>query len=233
VNNQFELIFPSNTLEYLWNGEKHLYKFQILPISGSLTSTRLGITGRKLLNKLPLNSLLQDVIVMLIFGSSCVDEGAAQILNKCEIGNYLGLPDRLEKYIKQRYIWVSRITAGSQSNTLGQIAQSYVKDYIQAQLRMADIEVISNGHLPGVTHTDEATNRPTSFDMVVSNGSKYVAVEVSFQVTTNSVIERKAGQARSRYEQIEKAGHRIAYVIDGAGNFQRENAIGVLCSYSH
>ncbi|QFS47783.1 hypothetical protein [Nostoc sphaeroides] len=30
-----------------------------------------------------------------------------------------------------------------------------------------------------------------------------VGIEVSFQVTTNSVIERKAGQAKSRFEQIE------------------------------
>ncbi len=96
-----------------------------------------------------------------------------------------------------------------------------------------DVSITANGHLPGVTHTDEATNRPTSFDFVVSRGNKYIAVEVSFRVTTNSVIERKAGQARARYEQIEKVGHRIAYVIDGAGNFQRENAVGVLCSYSH
>lgn len=67
----------------------------------------------------------------------------------------------------------------------------------------------------------------------MTNGNKYVAIEVCFQVTTNSVIERKAGQARSRYEQIEHAGHRIAYVLDGAGNFQRETALQTICAYSH
>jgi len=67
----------------------------------------------------------------------------------------------------------------------------------------------------------------------VTNDVKYAAVEVSFQVTTNSTIERKAGQAKGRYEQIEKAGHRIAYVIDGAGNFQRETAMRTMLSHSH
>jgi len=67
----------------------------------------------------------------------------------------------------------------------------------------------------------------------VTNGIKYVAIEVSFQVTTNSVIERKGGQAKSRYEQIESAGHKIAYVIDGAGNFERRSAVENICSYSH
>lgn len=69
--------------------------------------------------------------------------------------------------------------------------------------------------------------------MVVTNTYKYLAIEVSFQVTTNSTIERKSGQAKTRYEQIEQAGHRIAYVLDGAGNFQRETALRVICSYSH
>ncbi|MFW5666488.1 hypothetical protein [Coleofasciculus sp.] len=32
----------------------------------------------------------------------------------------------------------------------------------------------------------------TSFDLVVAYQNNYVAVEVSFQETTNSVIERKA-----------------------------------------
>ena len=87
--------------------------------------------------------------------------------------------------------------------------------------------------MPGVTHTDTTTGRLTSFDLVINNGTKYIAVEVSFQVTTNSVIERKAGQARARFEQIEQAGHRVAYVLDGAGNFRRETALRTICSYSH
>ncbi|MFC1936768.1 restriction endonuclease, partial [Chloroflexota bacterium] len=63
--------------------------------------------------------------------------------------------------------------------------------------------------------------------------NKQIAVEVSFQVTTNSTIERKAGQAKNRYDQIEDKGYKIAYVIDGAGNFERETALGTICDHSH
>lgn len=233
INNQFSLLFPLGKIDFLWNDVRHTYRFKVLPLPGVLNNQRLGITGKRLLDQLPLNELLQDVITLLIFGNACVIEQTAQVLEKCEIGGYLGQPDRLAKFIKQRYIWVSRITRGAQANSLGQIAQGFVRDYLQANLGVDKAEVLVNGNLPGVTHTDELANRPTTFDIVVSAGSKNVAVEVSFQVTTNSVIERKAGQARSRYEQAESLGYKIAYVIDGAGNFQRESAISVLCSYSH
>lgn len=73
----------------------------------------------------------------------------------------------------------------------------------------------------------------TNFDIVVSKGNLFAAIEVSFQVTTNSVIERKSGQARSRFEQIDREGYKIAYVLDGAGNFERESALKTLCYYSH
>ena len=71
----------------------------------------------------------KDLIMILLFGASSMNEKSAEVLAKCELGNYLGQPDKLNKFIKQRYIWVSRITSGSQSNTLGQIAQNFVKEY--------------------------------------------------------------------------------------------------------
>jgi hypothetical protein len=70
------------------------------------------------------------------------------------------------------------------------------------------------------------------FDLVITKGSKSVGVEVSFQVTTNSTIERKAGQADERKKLMNSAGYKIAYVIDGAGNFQRSSAISTICKYS-
>ena len=122
---------------------------------------------------------------------------------------------------------------GSRSNNLGQLAQKFVLEYLQKNLNIKDAEFSSNGTIPGVTHTDAQTNRPTTFDIVVSKDNKHIAIEVSFQVTTNSVIERKAGQAQARYNQIDSAGYKIGYVLDGAGNFQRETALQTLCSYSH
>ncbi len=46
------------------------------------------------------------------------------------------------------------------------------------------------------------------------------------------MIERKAGQARSRQEQLHGRGHKIAYIIDGAGNFERRSALKTICAFS-
>lgn len=108
-------------------------------------------------------------------------------------------------------------------------------DYLRKHLDLPGARIETNGYLPGVTHRGERSRsqKPTTFDIVVSQGSRYVAVEVSFQVTTNSVIERKGREALAIFNQVERAGHKIAYVIDGAGNFQRQPAITNLIESSH
>lgn len=234
VSREFKRLFPGGKLNYYWQGKPHRYTFQSMPHS-KFSNQSLHIDGRHLVEQHPLDDLKRDAIALLLFGSaySGEDQEVAEALVKCEIGDYLGKPDELTNFIKQRYIWVSRITGGAKANNMGQLAQKFVAEYIENNLRLSKVEVKFSGRLPGVTHTDTLTGRETSFDLIVTNGVKYAAVEVSFQVTTNSTIERKAGQAKGRYEQIEKAGHKIAYVIDGAGNFQRETAMRTMLSHSH
>lgn len=69
--------------------------------------------------------------------------------------------------------------------------------------------------------------------VVIGSRGIQFAIEISFQVTTNSVIERKAGLAQSRKEALERMGHKMLYIIDGTGNFQRKNAIKTILSFSH
>lgn len=182
------------------------------------TNDSLGIDGKKLINQYPLDDIQKDAIALLLFGSAYSDnqeenetQKVSETLARCEIGGYLGKPEELTIFIKQRYIWVSQITKGAKSNSMGQLAQKFVAEYLKDNLGLSNVKIQSGGRIPGVTHTDTETGRLTSFDFVVTNISKYVAIEISFQVTTNSVIERKSGQARTRYEQIEQAGHKIAY----------------------
>ena len=231
VNAQAHSLFPDKAFAYLWHGEERTFQFRQLPVAGTLSNDKLGISGKKLVLPQALTPLQQDVIALLILGSSASDENVANVLAKCEIGSYLGQKEKLENFIKQRYIWVSRITGGAQSNNLGQIAQAFVYEYLSDNLGIEEAQIIKNGHIPNIKHTDDG--RLTTFDLVVSRDEKFVAVEVSFQVTTNSVIERKAGQAQSRFDKIQSAGYKIAYVLDGAGNFQRESALRTICSYSH
>ncbi len=233
INDNFNALFPNKTLRFHWRDQLRTYRFQNLPLTGRLTNSKLWVSGKKLTQGRELDGLLQDIIVLLIFGSASSDPHTAEVLSKCQINGFLGHPEALKQFVKQRYIWVSRITAGSQTNDLGQLAQKFVQEYLQDHLNIKDVEIHANGNLPGVSHNDEAANRPTSFDIVVSKNNQYVAIEVGFQVTTNSVIERKAGQAQARYNQINEAGYKMTYILDGAGNFQRENAMRTLCAHSH
>lgn len=235
INKQFHSLFPDGSMSYLWvvnsEAEERVYTFQSLPL-GTLNNDKLGLSGRKLLEVQRLSALHQDIIALLILGGASANEELANVLAKCEIGEYIGQPDKLDKFIRQRYIWVSRITGGSQSNNLGQLAQQFVRTYLEEHLGIPNVDYKPNGHVPGVRHTEQADKRETTFDLVISKDGKYVAVEVSFQVTTNSVIERKSGQAQARYDQVHAKGYKIAYVLDGAGNFQRESALRTICAFS-
>ncbi len=234
VNDRFSSLFPNRQLDYhwRWTDRAQTYSFQVLPIAGKLTNERMGVSAKRLLTPQPLSRLHEDVIALLLAGGLSVDTNTARDLAKCQIGDYLGKLDELEKFVRQRYLWVSRITGGSQSNTLGQLAQGFVQKYIAQHVGISGVEYRMNGHIPGVRHTSAGDDRETTFDLVLAKDGKYIAIEISFQVTTNSVIERKAGQAQARQQQIHAQGHRIAYVLDGAGNFTRRSAIRTLCDFS-
>jgi hypothetical protein len=230
LNRQFGSIFTkkNNTYSfvYIWKEKEYEYIFKKLPISGNLDNKKLGIDGKSLNTEERLTELKEDIIAILLYGSNCMEEETANNLAKCEIGNLLGKKDELEKYVKEKYIWVSRITGGAEANTLGQVAQTYIVNYLKEKLGTG-FEVIRNGSIK-VSHSQK--NIP--FDVVVKNGSRCIGVEVTFQVTTNSTIERKSGQAKARFDLMHKNGHHVAYVIDGAGNFQRKSAISTICKYS-
>lgn len=74
--------------------------------------------------------MMEDVCILLLFGGAAItsNELPNDIINKCILGTLLGKSEELEKFVKQRYIWVSRITGGATANTLGQLAQIYVKN---------------------------------------------------------------------------------------------------------
>lgn len=231
LNRQFLSIFPQNHdhkhyFKYVYREKEYEYVFKKLPIHGNLDNKKLGIDGKGLNTIQELNELKEDLIVILMYGANCIDENIANNLAKCEIGNLLGKRDELEKYVKEKYIWVSRITGGAQANTLGQVAQTYIVDYLKDKLGNK-YEVTRNG---SVKVSNSQKNIP--FDIVVKKGTKAVGIEVTFQVTTNSTIERKSGQAKARQDLMHKHGNYIAYIIDGAGNFQRKSAISTICNYS-
>jgi len=226
---ELQNIYTNSEMEFIWNENKYKYCFLTLFEGKSWNNKNLFVDGMSINKPQPLLPVIEDVIMLLMFSGSAIDDTLPQeIVDKCIIGTLLGKNDELESFVRQRYIWVSRITGGATANTLGQMAQLYVIEKLKKELSKWDF---TSKSIPGISQNDGRT--PMKFDIVAcSPNKKFCAIEVSFQVTTNSTIERKAGQARSRHSQIKRKGHSIAYIIDGAGNFKRKSAISTIISYS-
>jgi hypothetical protein len=223
--------FSGDKMNYVWREKNYEYQFKAIQNKVSLANLSLHVDGKSLLKGYPLNSKMEDVTMLLLHGASSIGDTLPEdVKSKCMIGTLIGQPDELEQFVKQNYIRISRQVGGATSNALGQIAQDFVIENLRDKLPTWQFE--RNGRIPGISHTGGKTE--TTFDIAAkSPNEKYFGIEVSFQFTTNSVIERKAGQAQARANMVHAAGHWICYVIDGAGNINiRESAVRTICSYS-
>ena len=231
LGRSFNDIFPKakngkHYFDFIWKAKTFRYNFKALPVNG-LNSKKLFIDGAGLIKEKELDDLTCDMIAILLFASTS-DYAENAGLTACEIGTMLGNEDELTKFVKQRYIIVSKQTSGATANSLGQLAQTEIVSFLTKELG-DKYKIIRNGYI-AIDGYDKKGGMP--FDLVVEKGKKKVGIEVSFQVTTNSTIERKAGQAADRQALVRKSGYHIAYVLDGAGNFQRSSAISTICNHS-
>jgi len=234
LNENFKAVFGNEKTEagkhfmdVMFQNITFRYEFEALPIKGTLSNSRMGIDGKNIAKELPLDPIKKDMIMLLMYGSTTLNLLGAD-LEKCEIGAFLGKDEELNMYIRQKYIWVSKITGGATANTQGQLAQTIVSNYLEKYLDK-DYKVTKNGSIK-LNNYEKLSGMP--FDIVIEKEQVFIGVEVSFQVTTNSVIERKAGQAKDRQKLMHDMGYKIAYVMDGAGNFQRRSAVSNICKFS-
>ena len=229
IHSNIEDIFPDHVMSFIWHGKKHSYRFRSLDTGRKWTNRDLAVDGQKLADAKQITLEMRDVAMILLHGGAATNPGVPDdIFQKCCIGTMLGNKSELDTFVRQRYIYVSRITGGATANTMGQLAQSYVRERLKSSLHGWDF---SRTTIPHISHNAGRTDM--SFDIVAEAPSgRCCAIEVSFQVTTNSTIERKAGQAQARRRLLRKHGHGIVYVVDGAGNFQRRSAVETICRYS-
>jgi hypothetical protein len=223
---------PQGALKFEWSSKSFNYQLREIGSKCSLTNSALNVDAKKLVKKLDVDNRGMDVCMLLLFGSLLTNDSLpSEIKEKCILGEYLGKAEELDKFIKQRYLHVSKQVSGATANALGQMAQNYVAKKLEFYLGPS-WSVRLNGSLPGVFHNIEGNG--TNFDIVVeSPAKKFFGVEISFQVTTNSTIERKARESKSVMESAHKKGHKMCYVIDGAGNINvRTAAASTLCNYS-
>ncbi|GAF52023.1 DpnII family type II restriction endonuclease [Psychrobacter sp. JCM 18900] len=227
----FFQLFPERKLEYKFDNVVHTHEFSKTD-KRVWNNKKLRIEKSLLLeNRQSFSEDMLDVCMLLIWGSNTIDPSNLpdEILEKAIIGSMIGSPDKLEKYVKERYLFVSRQIGGSTANDLGYICEAYIKNKLQKML--PDYYNFDGHTLVNVTLNDSEL---TKFDIVVSNSNtnRSIGIEVSFQVTTNSVIERKAQNANNRQQLAHQHNHKVGYIIDGSGNFQRKSAVQNILNYS-
>ena len=92
--------------DFIWKAKTFRYNFKALPVNG-LNSKKLFIDGAGLIKEKELDDLTYDMIALLLFASTS-DYAEHAGLTACEIGTMLGNEDELTKFVKQRYIIVSK-----------------------------------------------------------------------------------------------------------------------------
>lgn len=224
--------FPNGILCFDWQGKKWHYPFKEIQNKCSLANSALRVDSKSLLQAGAFTPRMEDVAMLLMFGSLALNDSLPmEVKDRCIVGNLIGNSEELDKFVKENYIRVSRQVGGATSNALGQLAQTYVVDGLKAALP-PDWTVLKDASMPNVSHT--VGGEGTNFDVVATSPTnRYFGIEVSFQVTTNSVIERKARESEALMLSVHQAGHKICYVIDGAGNINiRQHAVGIICQHS-
>lgn len=227
----FFQLFPNGKLEFMFDDSTYTYQFSKND-KRIWHNKKLRIEKSLLLeNRQTFTNDMLDVCMLLIWGANTTDPSNLpdEILEKAIIGSMIGNSDKLETYIKERYLFVSRQIGGSTANDLGYICEAYIKNKLEKML--PDYYDFDGHTLKNVTLNDAQL---TKFDLVVSNSktNRSIGIEVSFQVTTNSVIERKAQNANNRQQLAHQHNHKVGYIIDGSGNFQRKSAIQNILNYS-
>lgn len=235
-NSSFDEIFPGRVLRYAIGKKQFSYEFVKLPTQAKPNNKKMQIDELDNLQQSCRDKQLsKDLIMLLIYGSASIENRTAAVLYKCNAYEYLGQEELIKKYVRQNYIRVSRIVGGKEATDLGNVAQSYAVSYLTEKLG-DNYNVVSAGTIPGVKMDDD---KDVTFDIVIDRKDdegrfkKYVGVEVSFQETSNSTIERKAREAQARFRNTQNKRCYVAYIIDGAGNFSRTAAVTDLCNNSH
>lgn len=212
--------FEHNQIDYIWKNKTYSYRFKVIYQRVHLTNSSLKVEGKSLVKGYRLNDKMEDVIMLILYGAAAIN-GNLPESEKFTIGTLLGNSDEIKSFVAQNYIRVSRQISGATSAKLGSLAEEFAINILQEEL-------------PNCKINPSKKIEGTTFDIVVRTpNNKLFGIEVSFQYTTNSTIERKAREVKDLAELLHRAGHYICYVIDGAGNINvRANAVSTICRYS-
>lgn len=222
--------FPGGQMHFVWRETSRTYQFRETLRSSRRPTSPPPISPQQLVTGIALMPKIEDLVTLLLHGATAIGDSFPDgYKEKCQIGSMIGETETLNKFVRENYLRVSTQLRGQSANSLGHFAQRYVKGKLTEALQGYEVR---GGRIPGIMANDGVTE--TSFDVVIhAPNGRYFAIEVGFQETTNSVIERKAGQAMERARLLHENNCFIGYVLDGAGNMDyREPACRTICQFS-
>lgn len=170
--------------------------------------------------------LLQDVCTLLVHGSRIKELKRFPSFRTFNIGEICGKPDLISEHFAELYLLVSRQIKGVTTASSGNRPQQLVKEKFSAYFSGdVDVSPVPGNRVPGV-----GDEQGQQFDLVyrvkrTAGQDVFIAIEIAFQETTNSVIERKSKQARELFKIFKDRGYYLCFVVDGAGYFARPKAL--------
>lgn len=201
------------------NGEVFQLEVDTFANTKRVNNRVLGLDGKGLVGNSPDPRLLEDLILIVLL-AGYTRTGEVDALLDLDLYKFVNNRDLLDTFLRSRYLHVSRIVAGATANGLGQILQQQVGERLK--------NVLGRQFVVQTSATQNLGGRKFTSDVLVHrhrSSVRFVAIEVAFQETTNSVIERKATDAPARLEGLHQLKTKSCFVLDGVGVFNRESAV--------
>ena len=152
-------------------------------------------------------------------------------LDRCDLSNYFDDEDGglFVADAAMKYIEVSKQTSGAAATASG--------DMLEKKIAIEPINAYLSENFPELEYVSKTSHEFVPGHTLVSDqwfvneeNNRAVALEVSFQETTNSVIERKRKDAENR-KNLFPDNCKSAFVIDGVGSIEhRQNAVREILS---
>lgn len=202
-------------------------------------SHEFNVLGQKdhALNNSNLNDIgdgiLEDIAFILCFGEYMESLKDYPTFDRCKLGGICGDENEIADYFADLYVLFSNQTQGRIRVKKGNLAENITEDFLNEIVKdNPSLEFADGNRVPDVPK--EGDNQQFDFVLkLTSDGEeKYIAIPVAFQETTNSVIERKARQARELYPRFKELDFYLCHVVDGAGYYKRSNALKQMIQHS-
>lgn len=209
---------------------------------------RFGNAGFRPITHKSINTIeeliLEDALFVICFAYATDKLGNFLTWRKCNLASYCGQPENENlKRLTMALIWCHSQIQGTENVNTGKLAEQKIRTTIdQIVEESADWASVLK-KVPWKSKKSEPTSK--SFDLALKIESpnwgfdtpkpepEYIAIEIAWQETGNSVIHRKASEYEDVFQIAKELQHWYCVVVDGVGYFSRSQAIDTIVSNAH